>query len=126
MILQKMPLKTINFRYIIKAVYVYCFLFIGVVQAQEIIPDETPTVKKKDSVVNTERIKADGVAAVVGDFIVLESDLDREIAQLEAQGANLQGITRCELFGSLLEKKLYAHQAIQDSVVVIELYFCVF
>jgi peptidyl-prolyl cis-trans isomerase SurA len=117
-----MPLKTINFRYIIKTVSFCCFFICGVLNAQEIIPDETPLVKQKDSVINTTRIKADGVAAVVGDYIVLESDLDREIAQLEAQGADLSGITRCELFGSLLEKKLYAHQAIQDSVLVNELY----
>jgi peptidyl-prolyl cis-trans isomerase SurA len=118
-----MPLKTINFKSIIKTVSLCCFFLSGAIYAQEIIPDETPTLKvKKDSVVNQSRIKADGVAAVVGDFIVLESDLDREIAQLEAQGADLSSITRCELFGSLLEKKLYAHQAIQDSVLVNELY----
>jgi len=97
--------------------------FFGFIHSQEIIPDEeTPKIKAKDSIVNQTRIKADGVAAVVGDYIVLESDLDREIAQLEAQGADLSGITRCELFGSLLEKKLYAHQAVQDSVIVNELY----
>ena len=122
MILQKMPLKTINFRYITRAAILSCFLAFSMLNAQEIIPDENPLEKKKDSVVSTSRIKADGVAAVVGDYIVLESDLDREIDQLEAQGADLSGVTRCELFGSLLEKKLYAHQAIQDSVLVNELY----
>ncbi|WP_431158468.1 peptidylprolyl isomerase [Winogradskyella poriferorum] len=89
--------------------------------SQEIIEEVIPEVKK-DSVVNKTRLKADGVAAVVGEFIVLESDLDREIAQLKAQGADLEGVTRCELFGSLLESKLYAHQAIQDSILVNELY----
>ncbi|WP_422105083.1 peptidylprolyl isomerase [Winogradskyella sp.] len=100
-----------------------CLLSVSLANAQEIIPDEVSTVEKaKDSVVNKKRIKADGVAAVVGDYIVLESDLDREISQLEAQGADLSGVTRCELFGKLLEDKLYAHQAIQDSVIVNELY----
>ena len=123
MTLQKMQLKTINFKYITSTVVFCCMSLFGYVHSQEIIPDEeTATIKAKDSVGNKSRIKADGVAAVVGDFIVLESDLDREIAQLEAQGADLSGVTRCELFGSLLEKKLYAHQAIQDSVVVNELY----
>jgi len=89
--------------------------------SQEIIEEVIPEVKK-DSVINKTRLKADGVAAVVGEFIVLESDLDREIAQLKAQGADLEGVTRCELFGSLLESKLYAHQAIQDSILVNELY----
>jgi peptidyl-prolyl cis-trans isomerase SurA len=118
-----MPLKTINFRFIIKAAGYCCLSFFAALHAQEIIPDEvTPSIKVKDSTTNATRIKADGVGAVVGDFIILESDLDREIAQLEAQGADLKGVTRCELFGSLLERKLYAHQAIQDSVLVNELY----
>ena len=123
MILQKMPLKTINSKFIIKAIVLFCFISFNVVNAQEIIDDEKPQLEKpKDSVVNKTRIKADGVASVVGDFIILESDLDREIAQLKAQGADLEGVTRCELFGSLLESKLYAHQAIQDSIITNELY----
>jgi len=123
MILQKMPLKTINSKFIIKATLLVCFFSFNFINAQEIIEDEEPQVEQpKDSVVNKTRIKADGVAAVVGDFIILDSDLDREIAQLKAQGADLKDLTRCELFGSLLESKLYAHQAIQDSVVVNELY----
>ena len=124
MILQKMLLKTINSKFIIKAILLVCFISFNFGNAQEIIEDEKPKQleKPKDSVVNKTRIKADGVASVVGEFIILESDLDREIAQLEAQGADLADITRCELFGSLLEGKLYAHQAIQDSVLVNELY----
>lgn len=123
MILQKMPLKTINSKFIIKAALLVGFISFNFSNAQEIIDDEKPSVEQpKDSVVNQSRIKADGVAAVVGDFIILESDLDREIEQLKSQGADLKDLTRCELFGSLLESKLYAHQAIQDSILVNELY----
>lgn len=122
MILQKMPLKTINFKFITRAVFLFCLTVYSFGNAQEIIEDDAPKTVEKDSTVHSTRIKADGVAAVVGDYIVLESDLDREIAQLKEQGADLEGITRCELFGSLLESKLYAHQAIQDSIVVNELY----
>lgn len=123
MILQKMLLKTINSKFIIKATLLVCFISFNFINAQEIIDDEVPQVEQpKDSIVNKTRIKADGVAAVVGDFIILESDLDREIEQLKAQGADLKDLTRCELFGSLLESKLYAHQAIQDSVLVNELF----
>ena len=122
MIFQKMQLRIINFKFITKTLGFCALLSFGVINAQEVIPDEVKKEKVKDTVINSNRIKADGVAAVVGDFIVLESDLDREIDQLEAQGADLSGVTRCELFGSLLEKKLYAHQAIQDSVIVNELY----
>ena len=38
--------------------------------------------------------------------------------QLEAQGVNIKEIPRCQLFGKLLEDKLYAHHAIQDSIPV--------
>lgn len=117
-----MLLKTINSKFIIKAIVLVCFMSFGFINAQEIIEDDKPAVEKvKDSVTNRTRIKADGVAAVVGDFILLESDLDREIEQFKAQGADLGDLTRCELFGSLLESKLYAHQAIQDSILVNEL-----
>jgi len=123
MILQKMPLKTINSRFIIKAVLFSCLFSFNITNAQEIIAEDAPLLAKpKDSITNQSRIKADGVAAVVGDYIVLESDLDREISQLQAQGADLEGVTRCQLFGKLLENKLYSHQAIQDSVIVNELY----
>ncbi len=123
MILQTMLLNKINSKLIIKATLLVGFISFNFSNAQEIIEEEVPqVVQTKDTLVNKTRIKADGVAAVVGDFIILESDLDREIAQLEAQGADLKDVTRCELFGSLLESKLYAHQAIQDSVIVNELY----
>jgi peptidyl-prolyl cis-trans isomerase SurA len=122
MILPKMQLKTNSLNYIKALIRLFCLSVVCATQAQEIIPDDIPLPKEKDSVTNSIRIKAEGVAAVVGDFIILESDLDREIAQLEAQGADLEGVTRCELFGRLLESKLYAHQAIQDSVMVNELY----
>ncbi len=123
MILQQMLLKTIHSKFTIKAAFLLCFISVSMINAQEIIDDEAPQVEQpKDTVAPATRIKADGVAAVVGDFIILESDLDREIAQLKAQGADLKDITRCELFGSLLESKLYAHQAIQDSILVNELY----
>ena len=68
-----------------KALVLVCLFCFNLSFAQEIIEDEKPKVKK-DTILNKTRIKADGVAAVVGEFIVLESDLDREIAQLKAQG----------------------------------------
>lgn len=62
--------------------------------------------------------KVDGVAAVVGDFIVLDSDIDLMYIEMQSQGIDTKNITRCELLGKQLEDKLYAHQAIQDSIVV--------
>ncbi|MEM9679768.1 MAG: peptidylprolyl isomerase [Bacteroidota bacterium] len=123
MILQKMLLETNNSKSITKPhsllTLLFCFA-IGMVYGQEIIEEKKEEVKK-DSVRNTTRIKADGVAAVVGDYILLDSDLDRRIAQIKAEGGDLGDVTRCELFGSMLEQKLYAHSAIQDSIIVNEL-----
>jgi len=62
--------------------------------------------------------KVDGVAAVVGNYIVLDSDIDLMYIELKSQGIDTEKITRCELLGKQLEDKLYAHQAIQDSIVV--------
>jgi peptidyl-prolyl cis-trans isomerase SurA len=65
-----------------------------------------------------ERVKIDGVAAVIGDFIVLDSDIDKQFAQLRVSGVSTKDITRCQIFGKLLEDKLYQHHAIQDSIIV--------
>lgn len=64
------------------------------------------------------KVKVDGVTAVVGDFIILESDIDKALLELENQGVSTASITRCNLLGKLLEDKLYTHHAIQDSLIV--------
>ncbi|MFH4968003.1 peptidylprolyl isomerase [Gaetbulibacter sp. M240] len=126
-----MQLKTNNLKFIIKLKYLTLFgLMVAGVQlglAQEIIEENPTTVadsmatevtKVKDSTEVFKPEKVDGVAAVVGDYIVLDSDVQRTFRQLEAQGVNTKDITRCQLFGKLLEDKLYAHQAVQDSIIV--------
>jgi peptidyl-prolyl cis-trans isomerase SurA len=62
--------------------------------------------------------KIDGVIGVVGDYIILESDVDKTKLELSSQGVDVKNITRCEMLGKSLEDKLYAHHAIQDSIVV--------
>ena len=64
------------------------------------------------------RIKVDGVSAVVGDYVILDSDIDKTIFEMESQGMSTKNISRCELLGKLMEDKLYAHHAIQDSLEV--------
>ncbi|MCF7567801.1 peptidylprolyl isomerase [Sabulilitoribacter arenilitoris] len=119
-----MPLKTNNLKFTINLKYLLilsiALLLVNVMSAQEIIQDEVKeTTKKVDTVKsNFTAQKVDGVAAVVGDFIVLDSDVDKERAQIVAAGGSVENVTDCELLGSLLEKKLYAHHAIQDSIQV--------
>ena len=64
------------------------------------------------------KTKVDGVIGVVGDYIILDSDIDKTYLELKQQGVNTNEITRCQMLGKLLEDKLYAHQAIQDSIIV--------
>jgi len=86
--------------------------------AQEIIEDKKEVIETVKEIDSTQRIKIDGVAAVVGDFVVLDSDIDKKFLELEQRGVSINDIPRCELFGSLLEEKLYMHHAIQDSLEV--------
>ena len=65
---------------------------------------------------STNRIKVDGVSAVIGDYVILDSDIDKTLVEMKSQGISTKGITRCQLLGKLMEDKLYAHHAIQDSL----------
>lgn len=112
---------TINLKQIL--VFGITLLTMNVITAQEIIKEEVKEEAKEaevkvDSVDFTNAKKVDGVAAVVGDYIVLDSDIDKAFLQLQAQGVNTKEIERCQLFGKLLEDKLYAHHAVQDSIPV--------
>ena len=63
-----------------------------------------------------EKIKIDGISSVVGDFIILDSDIDKVLIDMESQGISTRGVSKCQLLGKLMEDKLYAHHAIQDSL----------
>lgn len=113
---------------ILKAISIIALLFGFTLHAQDtntLIIDEKSDLStqaqaeaKNDTLVPTRRYKIDGVIGVVGDYIVLESDIDKTYLELQQQGIAISSISRCELFGKLLEDKLYAHHAIQDSIVV--------
>jgi peptidyl-prolyl cis-trans isomerase SurA len=105
-------------KFIIKnAMLCFCLFMMSTsfVLAQEIIQD---TVKTKKTIVEIKRQKIDGVIATVGDFNILDSDIDKSFLELSSQGNSVKDITRCQMLGKLLEDKLYAHQAIQDSIIV--------
>ncbi len=65
-----------------------------------------------------ERQKIDGVAAVIGDYVILDSDIEKQFMQLKVSGVSMDDISKCQVFGKLLEDKLYQHHAIQDSIEV--------
>lgn len=88
----------------------------GIALAQEIIK-ESPldTIKKNDT---GQKRLIDGVIAKVGDYIILDSDIDKSYLEISSQGGSIKDITRCQMLGKLMEDKLYAHQAVQDSLKV--------
>jgi len=116
--------KTNNLKYTInmqQVLLLAAVLFSITINGQEIIEENNEKEQPKivlDSVNPQNPVKVDGVAAVVGDYIVLDSDIDKTFQQLKAQGVSTAEISRCQLFGKLLEDKLYAHHAIQDSIIV--------
>ncbi|RAR75856.1 peptidylprolyl isomerase [Flavobacterium aciduliphilum] len=83
--------------------------------AQEVIKEKEP---EKKETVQSKRLKVDGIIATVGDYTILDSDIDKAFLEIEGSGGSTKDITRCQMLGKLLEDKLYAHQAIQDSIVV--------
>ena len=73
---------------------------------------------RKDTVTSFKRVKLDGIAAVVGDYVILDSDVEKALIDIQSQGASTEDITHCNLLGKLMEDRLYAHQAVQDSILV--------
>jgi len=107
-------MKSINSRI---ALVFFLVLFSGTItRAQEIIKDSVVAPVKK--IQSNQRQKIDGIIATVGDYIILDSDIDKSYLEISSQGGSVKDITRCQMLGKLLEDKLYAHQAIQDSVKV--------
>ncbi len=90
------------------------FVASGTLLAQDL--DESMATSDSTSTAN--KVKLDGIAAVIGDYVILESDIDKTLIDLKSQGASTQDITRCSLLGKLMEDRLYAHQAVQDSLLV--------
>ncbi len=87
------------------------------IEPQE-IPMEANLGLQKDSTTNFKRIKLDGIAAVVGDHVILDSDIEKTMIDLKSQGASMEGVNHCSMLGKLMEDRLYAHQAVQDSLLV--------
>lgn len=113
MLLNIIQMKSINN----KIAFTFFFLiFASVIGfSQEIIKDEVEPIKSDTP---SKKLKIDGVIAKVGDYIVLDSDIDKSYLEISSQGNSIKDITRCQMLGKLLEDKLYAHQAIQDSLKV--------
>ncbi|WP_423819588.1 peptidylprolyl isomerase [Salinimicrobium sp. TIG7-5_MAKvit] len=113
-----------NLRSIIKSLGLLSLIVGGSnVHAQEVIVTDSTAIGIESEIQQkiqdrSGRFKVDGVAAVIGDFVVLESDIDKMYLELQSQGVSTKDVTNCNLAGRLMENKLYAHHAIQDSIIV--------
>ena len=93
-----MQFRKIDLKYIIKLLLI---LIIGDVYSQ-----------------NGNRVRIDGVSAVVGDYVILNSDIDKTLLEMESEGISLLSVSRCDILEKLMKDKLYTHHAIQDSIEV--------
>ena len=98
-----------------KLIGVFLFLISFYANSQEIIKEKEPEQKV---VQQHKRQKIDGIIATVGDYTILDSDIDKAFLEIQSSGGSTKDITRCQMLGSLLKDKLFAHQAIQDSIIV--------
>jgi len=80
--------------------------------------DDEVTKKVQDTLLPFKRYKAEGVSAVVGEYVILDSDIDKSYVELQSTGVSIEGVTRCQLMGKLMEDKLYIHHAKQDSILI--------
>ena len=114
MLSKSIQMKSINNKI---ALTFFVLLFsTGIAVAQEIIKENAVDTIKK---VNTaKKQKIDGIIAKVGDYIILDSDIDKSYLEISSSGASIKDITRCQILGKIMEDKLYAHQAVIDSVKV--------
>ncbi|HEY6143508.1 MAG TPA: peptidylprolyl isomerase [Flavobacterium sp.] len=114
-----MLLKSISMKFINNKIALAFFLLLftsSIALAQEIIKESVvDTIKKSDA---SQKRLIDGVIAKVGDYIILDSDIDKSYLEISSQGGSVKDITRCQMLGKLMEDKLYAHQAVQDSLKV--------
>jgi peptidyl-prolyl cis-trans isomerase SurA len=60
----------------------------------------------------------DKIIAVVGDNVILKSDLESQIVSLRANGVLIDDDARCNMLEELLFQKLLIHRAVIDSVTV--------
>jgi len=63
------------------------------------------------------RIKVDGIAAVVGGQIVLNSEIDQLKLQLKQQGMDVKNLDNCKILEKLLQNKLLLIEAKKDTLI---------
>src|SRR3954470_12622935 len=98
-----MPLKLISMKFINNKIALVFFLLLftsSIASAQEVIKESVvDTIKKSNS---GQKQLIDGVIAKVGDYIILDSDIDKSYLEISSQGGSVKDITRCQMLGKLM------------------------
>lgn len=85
---------------------------------EEVKSEVLMAMRKLDSVKPVQvRELIDGVSGVVGDYVILNSDIKKQQDEIK-RSTEMNDLTNCELIESLLREKMFAHHAIQDSINV--------
>jgi peptidyl-prolyl cis-trans isomerase SurA len=63
-------------------------------------------------------IVIDRVIGIIGDFDILQSDIEQELLQMKASGQRLNPSIRCDIYNQFIQRKLLMNQAKIDSVEV--------
>lgn len=102
----------------INSLVAVCCLLPMLTAAQQPVIADTTLVAENTQAPSPRHQKIDGIIATVGDFLILDSDIDKGFLEISGSGRSIEGITRCQLLGRIMEDKLYVHQAVQDSIIV--------
>lgn len=68
--------------------------------------------------IQSQKVKIDGVAVVIGKNIVLDSDIEKFKKEVEIRSEGRITISDCEMLEELMQQKLLSHHAVIDSVTV--------
>jgi len=97
----------------------FLILFVAITFAQNNIQEQDSIIKEVSPIIDPLK-RIDGVVAVVGDHVILDSDIDKVYLEMGASGQDSKNVSRCQILGKLMEDKMYAHHAVQDSIEVSE------
>ena len=120
-------MKTKILKYMIKSMTLCFMLLLFSISKAQV------TVDQDDNLLNTtidstkiqelktgskDRVKVDGIAAVVGDYLILESDIKKFLMNQKERSSDPSSVTSCSVLRRIMENKLFAHQAVQDSIEI--------
>ena len=77
-----------------KLIGIFLFLISFYATSQEIIKEKEPEQKLAQQ---HKRQKIDGIIATVGDYTVLDSDIDKAFLEIQSSGGSTKDITRCQM-----------------------------